>query len=145
MRRPHCLSDLSSHFRIAISFKLGLTYLTPVNIVRCRPCRARPIQTGQRTFQGRMAGTLPAFRSKEHQYQPITSASQPPVVKYIIPFKFWWVAPESNRVLSGKNRICRPKHLQPLGPEDGFEPSRTSYRLATTGSIKPSASPEDSG
>ena len=32
-----------------------------------------------------------------------------------------------------------------MGPEDGFEPSRTSYLLATTGGIKPSASPEDSG
>ncbi len=32
-----------------------------------------------------------------------------------------------------------------VGPEDGFEPSRISYLLTTTGGISPSASPEDSG
>lgn len=35
--------------------------------------------------------------------------------------------------------------MQNLGPEDGFEPSRNSYLESTTGVIRPSASPEDSG
>ena len=32
-----------------------------------------------------------------------------------------------------------------MGPEEGYDPSRTIYLMATTGDIKPSASPEDSG
>ena len=57
----------------------------------------------------------------------------------------WWVATDSNGPLKGKSQLLRHQSLQPVGPEDGFEPSRNSYLESTTGVIRPSASPEDSG
>ena len=78
-------------------------------------------------------------------------ATTPLFIRFVFAFShcnfllIWWVAPESNRVRRGKGPLCRLKHLQPVEPEEGPEPSRTCNLQATTGVINPSASPEDSG
>ena len=59
--------------------------------------------------------------------------------------KTWWVARESNSVLKVKSLLLHHLSLQPLGPEVGPEPTRTSDLLATTEIIRLRASPEDSG